>query len=142
MKASPIPTGKKKPGQANKDEILFILRGFVPADMIKVEHRFHPVRMWRFDYAMPSKMLAIEYHGHAGFVGKGVSGHSTIKGLTNDCEKLNSAQAAGWTVLAFTALHFKPVDRLKHKLTSPYDTIKAAIGRLDSMEAESQPSLF
>lgn len=140
--STPKPTGKKKPGQANKDEILLILRGFVPADMISVEHRFHPVRMWRFDYAMPSKMLAIEYHGHAGFVGKGVSGHSTIKGLTNDCEKLNSAQAAGWTVLAFTALHFKLVDRVKHKLTSPYDTIKAAFQSAKLRQAESQPTLF
>jgi hypothetical protein len=133
---------KKKPGQANKDEILLILRGFVPADMIAVEHRFHPVRMWRFDYCLPSKMIAVEYHGHAGFVGKGVSGHSTIKGLTNDCEKLNSAQAAGWTVLAFTALHFKPADRAKHKLTSPYETIKAAFEAAKIRQSESQPTLF
>ena len=113
-------------GQANKDSLLMILRSmFAPGDVI-AEHRFHPVRRWRFDYAIPHIMLAVEYHGHSGFVGGKVSGHSTIKGLTNDCQKLNSAQLAGWTVLAFTALHFDAKGREKHKLTSPMESINAA----------------
>jgi len=137
-----------KPGQANKDEILLILRGFVPADMIAVEHRFHPVRMWRFDYAIPSRKVAIDYQGHAGFVMKRSdgtpipSGHSTIKGLTNDCEKSNEAQLAGWIFITFTALHFKEKDRKKHGLRPPYDILKQAFEAAKIRHSESQPTLF
>jgi hypothetical protein len=89
------------------------------------EHRFHPVRMWRFDLAVLDCKLAIEYHGHSGFQGGKVSGHSTIKGLTNDCEKFNQARLLGWTVLSFTTLHFKENDRQRHKLTSPVLTVES-----------------
>jgi hypothetical protein len=111
-----------KAGDANKAEILDIVTRLW-GDGVKTEHRFHSVRMWRFDYAIPEHKIAIEYHGHAGFVGKGVSGHSTIKGLTNDCEKLNQAQLLGWQVIAFTALHFKESERVRHKLESPLEIL-------------------
>ncbi len=91
------------------------------------EYRFHPVRMWRFDLAVPSLKVALEYHGHAGFRGGKVSGHSTIKGLTNDCEKITTAQVMGWRVAAFTALHFRESERISHKLTNPLDTLTALI---------------
>ena len=114
-----------KPGAANKHQLLAILRSLFDDDA--VEHRFHPARRWRFDYAVPSRMLAFEYHGHSGFVGGGASGHSSIKGLTNDCEKMNQATLMGWRVLAFTALHFRDSERLKHKLTPPLARIQMAI---------------
>ncbi len=104
--------------------------------MVSVEYRFHPVRMWRFDYAIPAAKLAIEYHGHSGFIGKGASGHSTIKGLTNDCEKSNAAHAMGWRILAFTALHFRATERTKHKLTPVRETIMQAIAAMQE-EKES-----
>jgi hypothetical protein len=101
-----------------------------------MEHRFHAVRRWRFDYAIPEIKLACEYHGHAGFIGRsGASGHSSIKGLTNDAEKINSAIACGWRVLAFTALHFKYNDRIKHKLTPVRETI---MNTLATMQEERQ----
>lgn len=93
------------------------------------EFRFHPVRMWRFDLAVPSHKIALEYHGHAGFQGGKVSGHSTIKGLTNDCEKITTAQVMGWRVAAFTALHFIESKRVAHKLTNPFETISKLIDR-------------
>lgn len=91
------------------------------------EHRFHPIRMWRFDLAVPSHKLAIEYQGHAGLRGGGASGHSTISGLTKDCEKMNQAQSLGWRVLTFTALHFRESERAKNKLASPFDTIQSLL---------------
>lgn len=110
-------------GSKNVDALDLALRacGLSPVR----EFRFHPSRLWRFDLAVPELLLAVEYHGHAGFVGKGASGHSTIPGLTNDCEKVNQARILGWTVFAFTALHFREKDRLKHKLTSPVLTFEA-----------------
>lgn len=114
-----------KAGAKNKAEIEAILL-LTGRDYTK-EHVFHPVRKWRFDYAIPAIKLAIEYHGHSGFIGGKVSGHSTIKGLTNDCEKLSQAMIHGWHVIAFTALHFKESERIRHKLTDPQEIIRLAI---------------
>lgn len=156
---------KPKPGQANKDELLMFLRSLVPAGHVEAEFRFHPVRMWRFDYAIPKLKIAVDYQGHAGFVplkdehgnlrrddrGKPLqapSGHSTIKGLTNDCEKSNEASAAGWRFFTFTALHFREKDRKEHKLRSPWEVLEAAVKDalattpLEPREAPSQPSLL
>jgi len=123
-----------KPGESNKLALLYTLQTIFGADRVVAEYRFHPVRMWRFDYAVPEIRLAVEYHGHAGFVGKGgASGHSSIKGLTNDCEKTNKAIASGWRVLAFTALHFRHDGREKHKLT---DCRTAIMDVLETMQIE------
>jgi hypothetical protein len=119
-----------KPGEINKLALRQTLETIFGSERVELEYRFHPVRRWRFDYAVPEIRLAVEYHGHAGFVGKGASGHSTIKGLTNDCEKINSAIAAGWRVLAFTALHFKFTDRSKHNLTDVRTTILDALAAM------------
>ena len=122
-----------KPGEMNKLQILSTLQRMFGHENVVCEHRFAaPLRQWRFDYAIPEAMLAVEYHGHAGFVGGGASGHSTIKGLTNDCEKMNVAQSMGWKVLAFTALHFRYEGREKHKLKDVETAIMAAIARIQT----------
>lgn len=91
------------------------------------EFRFHPSRRWRFDFASPSLKLALEYQGHS-TTGKKkkAGGHETIGGMTRDCEKSNTAQAMGWTVLKFTALHFSEDSRKEHKLSTPLETIRRA----------------
>lgn len=125
-----------KPGESNKLEILTTLQTIFGKEYVDTEHKFHPVRRWRFDYAIPEIKLAIEYQGHAGFVGKaGSSGHSSIKGLTNDSEKMNSAIACGWRVLSFTALHFRYAERVKHNLTPVRETIMNTLAMME----ESKP---
>lgn len=121
-----------KAGDSNKLAIRHMLETIFGPELVEMEYHFHPVRLWRFDYAVPSIRLAVEYHGHAGFIGGGVSGHSTIKGLTNDCEKMNSAIAAGWRVLAFTALHFRPDGRFKHNLRDVRSTILDALAAMQT----------
>lgn len=61
------------------------------------EHRFHPVRKWRFDFAWPQLMIACEVEG----LHPGRGRHQTIKGYTADCEKYNEAAIMGWLVLRF-----------------------------------------
>ena len=70
---------------------------------------FHPSRKWRFDFAWPELMLAVEAEGgaeshgtknRAGVVRK--SGHLTVSGFRKDCEKYNEAAILGWKVLRFT----------------------------------------
>jgi len=59
------------------------------------EHRFHPVRRWRFDYAWPDRMIAFEVEGGIYKGGR----HTSIKGYEGDCEKYSEAAILGWTVI-------------------------------------------
>jgi hypothetical protein len=54
-------------------------------------------RRFRFDYAWPARLLAVEYQG--GIYSKGPTGHRTAKGMKEDMEKLNEAVCCGWRVL-------------------------------------------
>jgi hypothetical protein len=124
-----------KAGATNKTTLKLTLESMFGPAMVHSEYRFHPVRKWRFDYAVPQIRLAVEYNGHAGFVGKfGASGHSSITGLTRDAEKLNSAIGCGWRVLQFTALHFRQADRLKHGLRDVRTTILDALSAMQNEE--------
>lgn len=67
------------------------------------EYRFHPVRKWRFDWAVPSKKLAIEYNG----IFSEKSRHTTPTGYTGDLNKMNAAQALGWRVIQLSPLNYK-----------------------------------
>lgn len=62
------------------------------------EHRFHPSRMWRFDFAWPDRKIAVECEG--GIWNQGA--HTRGKHFTSDCEKYNAAVLLGWRVLRFT----------------------------------------
>lgn len=118
----------KKPwrrGDRNKETILMALLARFGREAVVQEHRFHPTRRWRFDYAVPSRMLAVEYEGHgATGGGKHVGGHASVTGMAGDAEKYNQAQALGWKVVRLTALHFTLKDRLKHKLTAPVEMME------------------
>jgi very-short-patch-repair endonuclease len=67
----------------------------IPGWDLTREHRFHPVRRWRFDFAFPSVRLAVEVDGRGH--------HQTVKGVRDDCEKMNEAVRLGWRVLRFPA---------------------------------------
>lgn len=81
------------------------------------EHRFHPTRRWRFDYALTDYKVAIEIEGgifgrdrqkpcptcHQTLKGR----HNTIVGMLNDMDKYNTATALGWRVLRFTREQMK-----------------------------------
>lgn len=62
------------------------------------EYRFHPERKWRFDFAWPEHMLAVEIDGGAWTGGRHVRG----SGFTRDCEKMTEAALMGWRVLRLT----------------------------------------
>jgi very-short-patch-repair endonuclease len=61
------------------------------------EFRFHAVRRWRFDFAWPDRLLAVEVDGGQWTRGR----HMQAQGAANDNEKYNEAQLAGWRVLRF-----------------------------------------
>lgn len=59
------------------------------------EFRFLPPRRFRFDFAFPDAMVALEVDGGLYTRGR----HQSITGYSNDCEKINLAQIHGWVVL-------------------------------------------
>ena len=62
------------------------------------EYKFHPTRKWRFDFAFPKKMLAVEIEGAIWANGR----HTRPQGFIKDMEKYNEASKMGWTILKFT----------------------------------------
>lgn len=62
------------------------------------EHRFHPTRKWRFDFAWPAQMVAAECEGGTWVGGAHVRG----KHFESDCEKYAEATLLGWRVLRVT----------------------------------------
>ena len=74
--------------------------GFPPADR---EYMFHETRKWKFDFAWPAYMLAVEVEGGIWVRGR----HTRGAGFLKDCVKYNEAAILGWTVLRM------PVDFIK-----------------------------
>jgi very-short-patch-repair endonuclease len=58
------------------------------------EHRFHPVRKWRMDFAWPEHKIALEVEGGVYSGGR----HTRGAGFVKDCEKYNTAASMGWFV--------------------------------------------
>lgn len=83
---------KKKPATEHFEDIIGAFGLPVP----EREHRFHPEREWRFDYAWwetrHGKRIAVEIHG----------GRFHRGDMSKDYEKLNEAQRLGWTVYQFS----------------------------------------
>lgn len=60
------------------------------------EHPVAPgVRRWRFDFAWPSLMVAVEVEGGIRSGGR----HTRSDGFDADCEKYAEAAIAGWSVI-------------------------------------------
>ena len=58
------------------------------------EYRFDKERRWRFDFAWPEKLVALEVEGGAWIGGR----HNRAAGFQADVEKYNAAAAGGWRV--------------------------------------------
>lgn len=126
---------KKSKNKLHEDrfEAMFKSRG-LHVGMVR-EFRFHPKRMWRFDFAWPAQKVALEFQG--GTFGRGVvcdkctdgpgfphkvmrtlkdgrrmqiregGGHSTGEAIANDADKSNAAQVLGWKVFHAADRHTK-----------------------------------
>lgn len=67
------------------------------------EHRFHPTRKWKFDWANPENKIAMEQEGGIWIYGR----HNRPSSMLKDMEKYNNAAALGWRVLKFTPQEFE-----------------------------------
>ena len=62
------------------------------------EHKFHPTRRWRFDYAWPDQKIALEQEGGVWRGGR----HTSGAGFVKDMEKYNTATLLGWRIIRGT----------------------------------------
>lgn len=100
MKQAPTKrkkTRQTKPQTPKSDFFTLLCKSDLKLDCIK-EHKFHPVRRWRFDYAIPTAKIAIEVEGGVWTGGR----HTSPKGFLNDIEKYNTATIMGWRLLRTT----------------------------------------
>jgi hypothetical protein len=72
------------------------------------EHRFHPPRRWRFDYAWIAHNLALEVEGGVWIQGR----HSRGAGMIADMSKYNQATLDGWRILRVTPQQLCTTDTL------------------------------
>ncbi len=62
------------------------------------EYRFHETRRWRFDFAWPELMVAVECEGGIHVQGR----HSRGKSMESDMTKYNAATELGWRVFRYS----------------------------------------
>ena len=86
-----------KPKPSPTDAFTLLCKSELGVECVK-EFKFHPVRKWRFDYAIPSALVALEVEGGVWTGGR----HINPKGFLNDMEKYNSATLMGWSVYRTT----------------------------------------
>ena len=67
------------------------------------EYRFHPTRLWRFDFAFVEFRLAVEVEGTTYEGGR----HQRMAGFEEDVVKYAEAALAGWVVIRFTPAKIK-----------------------------------
>jgi very-short-patch-repair endonuclease len=89
----------KKQTKKTEAELVFAIHlrelGFAKC---ATEYEFHEGRGWRFDYAIPSRRIAIEIEGGIWTAGR----HTRGRGYQDDLDKYNSAIVRGWKVFRFS----------------------------------------
>lgn len=99
----------------NRVAMLLSLHGIT--DFVR-EHRFSLVRRWRFDFAWPAQLVAVEIEG-----GQWRRGSHLRPGRYGaDCDKYNAAALGGWVVLRFTT------DHVLKRTRQMIDSIRQALG--------------
>jgi len=87
----------RKPAKARTEseleaEFLRLFRSQLPPTFRPtLQHYFHSVRQWRFDFSWPPYLVAVEVQGH--------DNHYTRPGAANDYAKHNAAITLGWRIL-------------------------------------------
>lgn len=106
----PEPIRIKKPKVNWSNYLLKQIINFGGLPEIPIEeHRFHPVRRWRFDLAFLKSKLAIEIEGGIWISGR----HNRGSGFISDMDKYNEAVLESWYILRFTPQDVKIGKALK-----------------------------
>ena len=124
MEMDSLPAKKKKTAQKpEKQPLRDVFTAICKTDLkqnCEKEFRFHPVRKWRFDYALPEHKIALEVEGGVWTGGR----HTSSVGFLNDMEKYNTATLMGWRVFRTTPEDLykkKTLDLLKTAISGDFD---------------------
>lgn len=82
----------KKRGKSKLEAKFLLMWRAVGGAQLASEHRFHPTRRWRLDFAHTGCKVAIELEGGVWSGGR----HTRGSGFVGDCEKYNAATLLGW----------------------------------------------
>ncbi|WP_230411635.1 endonuclease domain-containing protein [Collimonas humicola] len=99
--SQPAPAASKRPRRPRAPSAIEELFNFqvraLKLPSTTREHKFHPVRKWRIDFAWPGRKLAVEIEGGIWTQGR----HTRGAGVRADMEKYNALSCLGWTLLRF-----------------------------------------
>lgn len=87
-----------KPPSRLEQKFLTLWKALGGPDLI-AEHRFHPTRKWRADFAYIESRTLIEIEGGIYIQGR----HNRAAGFIADTEKYLEAFLAGWAVVRLTS---------------------------------------
>lgn len=128
MTSDKLQQSKKKSRQRSNsvkitDVFTTICKTDLRVECVK-EYKFHPVRKWRFDYAIPEHKIALEVEGGVWTGGR----HTSSVGFIKDMEKYNTATLMGWRVFRTTPdelYRLKTLNLLKTAISGVFDPEKA-----------------
>lgn len=128
MTSDKLQQSKKKSRQKSNsakltDVFTTICKTDLRVECVK-EFKFHPVRKWRFDYAIPEHKIALEVEGGVWTGGR----HTSSVGFMKDMEKYNTATLMGWRVFRTTPdelYRLKTLNLLKTAILGVFDPKKA-----------------
>lgn len=118
---------KKSRQRSNSPKLTDVFTTICKTDLHVVyvkEFKFHPVRKWRFDYAIPEHKIALEVEGGVWTGGR----HTSSVGFMKDMEKYNTATLMGWRVFRTTPdelYRLKTLNLLKTAISGVFDPEKA-----------------
>ena len=101
-KKSKKSSKKKKPPKEShlEEKFHYTWNAHYPKHRPIREYYFHPKRKFRFDFAWPTRKIAVEVQGY------GV-GHNSLPGMTQDYDKHMYALLLGWRVIFLTSRHLE-----------------------------------
>lgn len=128
MTSDKLQQSKKKSRQRSNstkltDVFTTICKTDLRVECVK-EFKFHPVRKWRFDYAIPEHKIALEVEGGVWTGGR----HTSSVGFMKDMEKYNTATLMGWRVfrtMPDELYRLKTLNLLKTAILGVFDPEKA-----------------
>ena len=129
MKKEDLP----RPGSALEAELALQMKADKLPPPLK-EYRFHSARKWRFDFAWPDQLFAVEVEGITYDGGR----HQRVEGFENDLEKYQAAMLIGWTVYRVSRKQIKNLDALHTIATMLECAAEMAEQRLQDIKEPQQ----
>ena len=89
------------------------------------EYQFHPERKWRFDFAWPDMLFAVEIEGGIWTGGRHVRG----QGFEGDLIKYNEATMLNWWVMRFSTTQVKNGTALSQTIEAATKRVRLLSGQ-------------